>query len=73
MGTLGLSGLSLADVMRLRAEARATKAAPDTSVIFVWLAGGPAHMDTYDMKPDAPEDYRGEFRPISTNVSGIDG
>src|SRR5437870_3121117 len=34
--------------------------------------GGPPHMETYDMKPDAPEDYRGEFRPIHTNVSGID-
>lgn len=72
MGTLGLSGLSLAEVMRLRAEAGAISATPDTSVIFVWLAGGPAHMDTYDMKPDAPEEYRGEFRPISTNVSGMD-
>ena len=72
MGALGMSGLSLADVMRLRAEAGSTKAAPDTSVIFVWLAGGPAHMDTYDMKPDAPEEFRGEFQPISTNVPGID-
>jgi hypothetical protein len=72
MGTLGLSGLSLAEVMRLRAAAGATNAAPDASVIFVWLAGGPAHMDTYDMKPDAPEEYRGEFRPISINVPGID-
>ncbi|QDU92292.1 DUF1501 domain-containing protein [Lignipirellula cremea] len=72
MGTLGLSGLSLAEVMRLRAAAGATIAAPDTSVIFVWLAGGPAHMDTYDMKPDAPEEYRGEFRPMGTNVPGMD-
>ena len=72
MGMLGVSGLSLAEVMRLRAEAGATSAAPDTSVIFVWLAGGPPHMDTYDMKPDAPEDYRGQFSPISTNVPGID-
>ncbi len=72
MGTLGLTGLSLADVMRLRAAAGTTSPSPDTSVIFVWLAGGPAHMDTYDLKPDAPEEYRGEFRPISTNVPGID-
>ena len=72
MGVLGVSGLSLADVMRLRALAGATRRAPDTSVIFVWLAGGPPHMETYDMKPDAPEDYRGQFSPISTNVPGID-
>ncbi|QDU96592.1 DUF1501 domain-containing protein [Lignipirellula cremea] len=72
MGVLGVSGLSLAEVMRMQAAAGTTSAAPDTSVIFVWLAGGPPHMETYDMKPDAPEDYRGQFRPISTNVPGIE-
>lgn len=72
MGVLGVSGLSLADVMRLRAAAGSASAAPDTSVIFVWLAGGPPHMETYDMKPDAPEDYRGQFSPVSTNVPGLD-
>jgi hypothetical protein len=45
---------------------------PDTSVIFVWLPGGPPHMETYDLKPDAPAEYRGEFKPIHTNVPGID-
>ncbi|MCH8043893.1 MAG: DUF1501 domain-containing protein, partial [Planctomycetes bacterium] len=73
MGVLGLSGLSLPEVMRIRAAAAsATSRVPDTSVIFVWLAGGPPHMETYDMKPDAPEDYRGQFLPISTNVPGIE-
>ncbi len=72
MGVLGVSGLSLAEVMRLRAHAGATSAPPDTSVIFVWLAGGPPHMETYDMKPEAPEDYSGQFAPIPTNVPGID-
>ena len=71
MGTLGVAGLSLGDVLRLRASERQT-AAPDTSVIFIWLAGGPPHMDMYDMKPDAPEEYRGQFRPIRTNVPGMD-
>ncbi len=75
-GTLGISGLSLADVMRLKAVASGAASGGhrdlDTSVIFVWLPGGPPHMETYDMKPDAPEDYRGLFRPISTNVPGID-
>jgi hypothetical protein len=41
------------------------------SVIMVYLNGGPSHMDTYDLKPDAPEGYRGEFRPIRTNVPGV--
>lgn len=68
-GALALSGLTLPDLMRLRAEASQQT---DTSVIFVWLPGGPPHMETYDMKPDAPSDYRGEFRPIPTNVAGID-
>lgn len=71
-GTLGVGGLSLADFYRLRAAANDPSQFPDTSVIFVWLAGGPPHMETYDMKPDAPSDYRGLFNPIRTNVPGID-
>lgn len=70
-GTLGVGGLGLGDYYRLRAEA-GKKTKPDTSVIFVWLAGGPPHMETYDMKPEAPSDYRGTFDPIRTNVPGID-
>jgi hypothetical protein len=65
----------MTDLLRLRAEAAAKSqsgAASDTSIIFLWLPGGPPHMETYDMKPDAPADYRGEFRPIKTNVAGID-
>ena len=72
MGALGVGGLGLSDVMRARAAAGNVTAAPDTSVIFIWLAGGPSHLETYDMKPDAPEEYRGQFRPISTNVPGMD-
>ncbi|MCA9267795.1 MAG: DUF1501 domain-containing protein [Planctomycetales bacterium] len=73
-GALGFTGLGLGDLFRLRAQAaEASKASGrETSVIFVWLPGGPPHMETYDMKPDAPSDYRGEFRPISTNVPGLD-
>jgi hypothetical protein len=44
----------------------------DPAVIFIWLPGGPPHLETFDMKPDAPADYRGEFNPIKTNVPGID-
>ena len=43
---------------------------PPTSVILIWLPGGPPHMETYDMKPDAPAEYRGDFRPIQTTVPG---
>jgi Protein of unknown function (DUF1501) len=71
VGALGLGGLGLSDLLRLRAEAK-TGDAKDTAVIFVWLPGGPPHMEMYDMKPDAPSDYRGDFRPIRTNVPGLD-
>ena len=72
-GALALGGLTLADVLRLRAEqAAAGRATRDTSVILIWKGGGPSHIDTWDLKPDAPAEYRGDFRPISTNVSGID-
>lgn len=68
-------GISLADVFRAQA-ADSTSTKPllksDTSVIFVWLPGGPPHMEMYDMKPDAPTEYRGVFKPIPTNVSGIE-
>ena len=66
--------LGFSDLLRLRASAseKSGKPSPDTSVIFVWLPGGPAHMDTYDMKPQAPEEFRGLFSPIRTNVPGID-
>lgn len=71
VGTLALGGLTLSDLLRLRAEAK-TNQVENTSVILIWLQGGPSHMETYDLKPDAPLDYRGECRPISTNVPGID-
>jgi len=66
----GIGGLGLADVLRLRAEAAAGRSV--RSVIFVCLPGGPSHLETYDLKPQAPLDYRGEFRPIPTNVAGFD-
>jgi hypothetical protein len=66
------AGLSLPELLRAREASSKGKASPDTSVIFVWLPGGPPHMETYDMKPDAPSDYRGAFNPIRTNVPGLD-
>jgi len=69
-GTLGVAGLTLADYLRL-AHANELKAAKAKSAIFVFLGGGPTHLDSFDLKPDAPAEFRGEFKPIDTNVPGI--
>ncbi len=66
----GVVGLTAAGLARCAKGAAETKA-PETSVIYLWLSGGPPHLDTYDMKPEAPSEIRGEFRPIKTNVAGI--
>lgn len=71
-GSAALGGLGLADLLRLRAQGAMDASKADHSVIFIWLPGGPPHMETYDMKPAAPADYRGDFRPIATNVPGLD-
>ena len=70
VGALAFGGLTLADVLRLRAEG-AGSTARAKSVIMVWLRGGASHIDSYDMKPDAPVEIRGEFQPIATRVPGI--
>jgi hypothetical protein len=64
----------MADLLRLQARASESNVAAndDPAVIFLWMPGGPPHMETFDMKPEAPEDYRGAFRPIKTNVAGIE-
>jgi hypothetical protein len=73
VGSVAVGGLGLADLLRLRAEASTVGSSKDdTAVILVWLPGGAPHMETYDMKPEAPAEYRGEFKPIRTNVPGID-
>jgi hypothetical protein len=72
IGVAGIASASLSTVLRSRAEASAVSGtSKDTSVILLWLDGGPGHMDTYDMKPDAPPEYRGIWRPIGTNVPGM--
>jgi hypothetical protein len=73
LGVAGLAGLGLPDVLRARAQSAAATGAPrSTSVILIWLDGGPAHMDTYDLKPEAPAEFRGIWKPIRTNVPGFD-
>lgn len=67
VGALG--GLGLADLLRL--ESRAGNKARPRSVIYVVLGGGPSHIDTYDLKPDAPDEYRGPFKPIATRLTGV--
>jgi hypothetical protein len=70
VGGLGLAGLGLGDLLKLRASANGSRR--PKSVIMICLPGGPSHLDTYDMKPRAPEEVRGEFRPIATNLPGLD-
>jgi uncharacterized protein (DUF1501 family) len=61
-GFLSLGGLSLADALRQKAAAADNGKERDTAVILVWLDGGPTHLDTYDLKPAAPAEYRGPLR-----------
>jgi len=66
-------GLGLAGMLEAQAKsAPKGQSGKDTSVIFVWLPGGPPHMEMYDMKPEAPKEYRGDFMPIKTNVPGME-
>ena len=67
----GVGGLSLSGFLRL-AAAGDVKEAKAKSAIFINLQGGPSHMDTFDLKPDAPAEFRGQFNPIKTNVEGIE-
>ncbi len=71
-GLMGLAGLSMPDVLRLRARAAAGgDSQPDTAVIYVVQGGGASQFETYDPKPAAPAEVRGEFAAISTNVPGV--
>ena len=73
IGAFGV-GLTLADMLRLRhASAANTRQSPRShkAAIMIYLPGGPSHMDMYDLKPNAPAEYRGEFKPIPTNVPGV--
>jgi len=71
LGTSGLFGLGLADLLRLQAQGAGKTGKKAASVIMVWLAGGPATIDMWDLKPEAPENIRGEFRPIATSAPGV--
>ena len=74
IGAFG-AGLTLAEMLRQRAVASSPAGQPaptrQKSAIMIYLPGGPSHMDMYDLKPDAPAEFRGEFRPSQTNVAGV--
>jgi uncharacterized protein (DUF1501 family) len=72
IGAFG-GGLTLADMLRAKAAAApgSSGSASDKSAIMIYLPGGPSHMDMYDLKPDAPVEFRGEFSPTATNVPGV--
>jgi hypothetical protein len=74
-GAAGAGGLTLADIARAEqlsgAAAGATGRRTQKSVILIYLSGGLAHQDSFDLKPDAPDEVRGEFKPIDTNVPGV--
>lgn len=69
LGMAGLGALAWPDLLRLRGEASPGRR--DTALLVVWLHGGASHLETYDPKPDAPSEYRGPFRAISTRVPGL--
>ena len=58
-------------MLRLRGAAAGRRLVVAKSAIMIYLPGGPSHMDMYDLKPDAPVEFRGEFKPIATNVPGV--
>ena len=82
VGALGVGGLTMGDVLRLKARAGEPDRTPHMAVIMTYLCGArrtrtcstssPPHQDMFDLKPDAPAEFRGEYKPIKTNVPGFD-
>jgi hypothetical protein len=73
LGVAGLAGGSFANLLQLRETCAANLSAnkKPSSCILIWMDGGPTHFETFDPKPEAPVEIRGEFQPINTNVAGI--
>src|SRR5262249_20395552 len=72
LGVAGLTSVGLSELFRARAASATEGGKKDTAVILISLDAGPSHMDLYDMKPDAPAEYRGIWKPIKTRVPGFD-
>lgn len=71
LGSAGLLGLGLADLIRLEASGKTAGRSKAANVLMIWLSGGPSTIDIWDLKPAAPDNIRGEFKPIATSVPGI--
>ena len=71
IGASSVFGLSLADLLRWRAEAGSPATGTAKSVLLLWLWGGPSQLDTWDPKPNAPLDYRGPFGTIAAKTTGL--
>src|SRR4051794_2903229 len=73
VGVSGMAAIGLPQLLQAREESASLAGTKkDTSVILIWLDGGPSHLDLYDMKPDAPAEYRGLWKPIRSRVPGFD-
>lgn len=72
VGALGAIGLSLADLVAAQAQGAVSKGHDNRSCIMIFNLGAPSQLDTWDMKPDAPAEIRGPFKPIKTNAAGVD-
>ena len=73
MGLAGMASVGLPQILRAKeASVERGGSSKNTSVILIWLDGGPSHMDLYDLKPQAPAEYRGIWNPIKTNVDGFE-
>lgn len=74
LGLAGLAGGSFVDLLAMRRASAGSARSPgrrQTNCILIWMDGGPTHLETFDLKPEAPLEIRGEFRPIETNVPGM--
>jgi hypothetical protein len=72
LGVAGMAGVALPQWLRAKEESARSGLSRNTSIILIWLDGGPSHLDLYDMKPEAPAEYRGIWKPIHTRVPGFD-
>ena len=71
VGALGAIGLSLPQVLRAKEIGLVKPGKENAACIMIFNLGGPSHIDLWDMKPDAPEEYRGTFKPVATSAPGI--
>lgn len=72
LGVAGMASVGMPEILKAKAASAQTQTSKNTSVILIWLDGGPSHMDLYDLKPDAPAEYRGIWKPIRTRVPGFE-